>query len=115
LFPDGGAVAGGVIHHRPAEAIQIFSLALPLALNTLGFHGVRVDVTAGVIFGDAEPLHFCSPQWSSGWLAAVYRKCAGVFTGGQAEMAIVALVGGGRCRCRGASSGADRVYHRCAR
>jgi hypothetical protein len=74
---------------------------------------VRVDVTAGVIF---SVLSLCISVRRSGLLGWLpFTESVLAFSpGGQAEMAIVALVGGGRCRCRGASSGADRVYHRCA-
>jgi uncharacterized membrane protein AbrB (regulator of aidB expression) len=74
----------------------------------------RVDVTAGVIFSVLSlciSAVFAAVVFRLGWLPLT-KVCWRFhrWTGGNGDCRIT----GGRCRCRGASSGADRVcHHRC--
>jgi hypothetical protein len=40
IVPDGGVVAGGVIHHRPAEAIQTLFIGFTIGVK-YAVHGVN--------------------------------------------------------------------------
>jgi membrane AbrB-like protein len=101
LFLTAGLSLGAVIHHRPpAEAIaaaQFFiGFTIGVKYTGISWHELRVDVTAGVIFSGLSLIigaAFAVAVIQMGLLPLTEAVLA-FSPGGQAEMAIVALVAG---------------------
>ena len=101
LFLTAGLSLAGLIEHRPpAEAIQAaqFFIGFTIGVKYAGisWRELRVDVTAGVIFSVLSlciGAVFAMLILRAGWLP--FTEAVLAFSpGGQAEMAIVALVAG---------------------
>ncbi len=101
LFLTAALSLGDVIHHRPpAEAIaaaQFFiGFTIGVKYSGITWHELRVDVTAGVAFSVlslAVGVLFAVLIVQAGWLSLT-EAVLSFAPGGQAEMAIVALVAG---------------------
>ncbi|WP_241962948.1 AbrB family transcriptional regulator [Thalassorhabdomicrobium marinisediminis] len=101
LFLTAALALGGVIEHRPpAEAIQAaqFFIGFTVGVKYAGmtWRELRVDVTAGAVFtvlGLAVAAVFAAGILELGWLPFT-ETVLSFSPGGQAEMAIVALVAG---------------------